>query len=113
MFTSMASTPISPRTLDLVQALFSEDERETACRLLEDGCGGNLPFLSELNSIELERYRFAALRVSQGTVKGLESAISLAKTDWRDLLMEADFGHDTRAHEDWCAKTLRSAGSAL
>ncbi len=108
----MASTPVSPRTHALVYALFAEGERKIACTLLEDDCGSNLPFLAKLDSLQLERYRFAALRVSEGTLQGLERAISLAKCDWRDLLVAAGFGHDTRAHDHWCADTLGPAGSA-
>ena len=109
----MGSIQLSTRTEELVDALFSAEERETARKLLEDHCGTNLPFLSDLDPSQLERYRFAAIKVSQGVLKGLESAIALARTDWRDLLMKADFGHDTQAHERWCASTLRAAGSAL
>ena len=105
----MAPTPLSARTLELVETLFSADDRGTAQKLLEDHCGNSLPSLAELDPIQLERYRFAAIRVSNGTLKGLESAIALAKIDWRDLLMEADFGHDLQAHERWYATSRRQA----
>jgi hypothetical protein len=109
----MSSVQLSTRTAKLVDVLFSEGQRETARSLLEDHCGTNLPSLSDLDPIQLERYRFAAIRISNGDIESLERAIALANTDWRDLLMEADFGHDTQAHERWCARTLRAAGSAL
>ncbi len=109
----MKSTLLSPRTAELVDAVFAAEEREGARTLLEARCGTNLPVLSGLDPIQLERYRFAAIRVSQGDLKGLEGAISLANTDWRDLLMQADFAHDTQAHERWCANVLGAAGSAL
>jgi len=32
---------------------------------------------------------------------GLEAAIELANTDWRDLLMAAGFGEDLNAHQKW------------
>ena len=109
----MAPIQLSVRTARLVDILFSEGQRQTARKLLEDHCGANLPSLSDLDPTQLERYRFAAIRISNGDMKRLESAIALAQTDWRDLLMEADFGHDTQAHERWCVSTLEAAGSAL
>lgn len=86
--------------------MFGAKDCERAQALLEEQCGTNLPFLSELGPVQLERYRFAAIKVSAGRLGGLERAIALAKTDWRDLLMEADFGHDVRAHERWCEGVL-------
>lgn len=88
--------------------MFGAEDRERAQTLIEEQCGTNLPFLSELGPVQLERYRFAALKVSAGRLSGLEHAIALAKTDWRDLLMEAGFGHDVRAHERWCEGVLAS-----
>jgi hypothetical protein len=49
---------------------------------------------------ESERLRFAALRLSRGDLTGLADAIKLGNTDWRDLLMAADFG-DVDAHSVW------------
>lgn len=112
MAPNKGSAPLSERTSDLVAALFPGESREVAARLLELHCGTNLPFLEALDPVRLERYRFAALRISQGDLRRLERAIDLARIDWRDLLMEADFGHDTSAHERWCADTLRAAGHA-
>lgn len=109
----MTSIQLSVRTAKLVEILFFEGQRETARKLLEEHCGANLPSLSDLDSTQLERYRFAAIRISNGDMKRLESAIVLAKTDWRDLLVEADFGHDTQAHERWWVSTVEAAGSAL
>ncbi len=108
----MASTPLSPRTVELVDAMFAAGQRHDARRLLEEEFGTNLPLLSGLDPVQLERYRFAAIRISHGDLKGLESAIALAKTDWRDLLMEADFAKDTQAHERWFAVVIPAGGPA-
>lgn len=51
----------------------------------------NLPSLEALDDIELERFRFTALRVSGGNLDQLKEAIELAKADWRDLLLQAKF----------------------
>ena len=47
---------------------------------------------------ELERFRFAALKYSDGNLVLLESAVKLAQHDWRDLLMATGFAHDVEAH---------------
>ena len=44
---------------------------------------------------------FAVLKLATEGDTGLDTAIELAKTDWRDLLMSAGFGEDINAHEKW------------
>jgi hypothetical protein len=56
----------------------------------------------------LERIRAAALKISRGSLDRLALATSLAKSDWRDLLMAADFGEDAHAHEAWLAEGTNS-----
>lgn len=69
--------------------------------MLDEQCGNNLAFPTRLDAHALERYRFAALKLSGGDLEKLRQAVTLAKLDWRDLLMAADFGHDIHAHERW------------
>ena len=92
---------LSPETWERINLLFSAEEREEVATLLDEQCGNNLPFLGRLNEYELERYRFAALKLSGGSLPQLHRAIKTAQTDWRDLLMVAGFGHDVHAHETW------------
>ena len=92
---------LSPRTLKHIDTVFREEDRATARELLVNECGNNLPFLETAEEIQLERYRFAAIRLSCGSVESLRRAIQLAKTDWRDLLVAAGFGDDTTAHLRW------------
>ena len=54
---------------------------------------------------QLERLRYAAMKLSRGTLGGLRQAIELVKTDWRDLLMGAGFGEDTTEHQRWRPST--------
>ena len=91
----------SPETWKRINLLFSAEERDEVATLLDEQCGTNLPFLSELSEHQLERYQFAALKVSAGSLPKLYRAIQTANWDWRDLLMGAKFGHDTHAHEKW------------
>ncbi len=54
-----------------------------------------------MSKTDLERCHFAALRLSNGNLEALVEAIELAQTDYRDLLMAADFGKDVLAHLNW------------
>jgi hypothetical protein len=49
----------------------------------------------------MERIRFAVLKLATESEAGLDAAVNLANTDWRDLLMSAGFGKDLDAHEKW------------
>jgi hypothetical protein len=96
---------ISSETQRRLDILFRQGDRAEAERLLAEQCGNNLPFLEKLDEQGLERFCFAALKLSGGDLSRLRSAIELAKTDWRDLLMAAGFGEDTRAHTLWMPTT--------
>lgn len=97
----MPRSPLSPETQRRLDVLFCEQDRGLAIQWLEEECGNNLPFLEKLKPQELDRFRFAALKLSGGRLKRLRSAIELAKVDWRDLLVAADFAHDPQEHERW------------
>jgi hypothetical protein len=91
---------LSPQTQERIDLLFKEKiDREEVARLLIEECGNNLPFLQDLDEHGLERFRFAVLKLSEGDLAKLKSALNLAKTDWRDLLVAADFAQDIKAHE--------------
>jgi hypothetical protein len=92
---------LSSETQRRVDLLFGPTTREEAAELLVTDCGNNLPSLEKLDEHGLERYRFAALKLSNGNLVRLRDAVELAKIDWRDLLMAAGFGEDARAHESW------------
>jgi hypothetical protein len=92
---------LSPATQRHVDRLFEPAQRAEAVRLLVEECGNNLPMLESLDAVQLERYRFAALKLGGGSLDGLRQAIALAKTDWRDLLMNAGFVFDVQTHERW------------
>jgi len=92
---------LSPETRWRLEAVFAPADRDMAERLLVEECGNNLSLLTELDTNQLERFRFAALKLSDGSLHRLRQAIEVAKTDWRDLLMAAGFGEDIHAHERW------------
>ena len=96
----MKMQSLSPETLRRVNLLFEEGDRASAIAMLTQECGNNLPLLGNADMFALERFQFAALNLSNGTLVGLTKAVSLAKEDWRDLLMSAGFG-DVTAHKRW------------
>lgn len=93
--------PLTPATIRRVRLLFRPEDRAEACRLLLVECGNNLTFLEQATSSELDRFRYAALRLSGGNLTNLRRAISVAQVDWRDLLMAAGFGDDIHIHRRW------------
>ncbi len=85
---------LSIETRRRLDALFEPADRYAAERILVEEIGQDSPKLAE-------RVRFAALRLSDGRLSELRSAVELAKVDWRDLLVVAGFADDPRAHETW------------
>ena len=92
---------LTPATIRRLEILFGPSDRSEAERLLVAECGNNLPFLEQATPSDLDRYRYAALKISGGDLARLRSAVSLAKSDWRDLLMAAGFADDEHAHRRW------------
>lgn len=92
---------LSPSTQARLESLFSPDQQEAARCLLENECANNLPFCGGSGMFELERLRFAVLKLSGGDLGRLRQEIEQAKIDWRDTLMAAGFGEDISAHKRW------------
>jgi hypothetical protein len=82
-------------------ASFPPDQQQLVRTLLFEECGSNPPFLGNLDEKRLERFQFAALKLSEAKVDELKGAIALAKADWRALLMVAGFGN-VDAHRCGC-----------
>jgi len=89
----------SAATRQKARQLFSQEQYPQASQVLESECGNNLPFLQHEEG--LERFRFAALKLSDGNLEKLRSAVELAKRDWRDLLVAAGFANSMDAHKSW------------
>ena len=97
----MPLIPLSPETQRRLDMLFAEPDRQTVTHLLVTQCGDNLPLRHDKDPSGLERIRFAALKLSNGSLAELTRAVQIAQTDWRDVLVAAGFGHDPRAHLTW------------
>jgi hypothetical protein len=98
----MSPMPLSLEAERRIDLLFHPDQRERVRVLLRDECGDNLPLLPKVREkAYYDRFRFAALKLSNGDLERLQNAIRLAKTDWRDLLVAAGFANDIRIHKSW------------
>ena len=82
---------LSPGTRRRVDHVFSRNHRVAAVRMLIESCGGGTLASARDDARALERIRYAALKVSGGSLERLRKAVELASTDWRHLLVEADF----------------------
>jgi hypothetical protein len=98
-------TVLSPRTWLLTSRIFAANA-ERAAGILELECGNNLPLCGDYTEYDLERLRFAALKISNGDLSLLQEAVDLAKRDWRDELVWADFANSRSAHEEWAREVL-------
>jgi hypothetical protein len=101
MLAIMSTPPLSQESEERIALLFPHTERDLVRAMLVVECGNNLPGLEKVDSKVMDRFRFAALKLSEGEVSKLKKALALAKTDWRDLLMAAGFGESLSAHESW------------
>ena len=97
----------SPRTMQLVEIVFSQKDVPEASQWLEEECGNNLPSCNQQDEHGMERIRFAAIKLSKGNLLKLLNAIDEARMDWRDLLRAADFGYDLNAHQYWVKDVIR------
>jgi len=97
---------LSPRTMQLVEYFFSPKQVAEAVQWLEEECGNNIPSCDKHDEYQMERIRFAAIKLSKGNMQKLLEAIDEARMDWRDLFMAADFGYDVHAHEKWAKEIL-------
>ncbi len=105
IFEEQGMNGLSPRTWQLSKILFP-NEAERAGEILLQQCGTNLPSCQDKNAHELERFRFAALKISEGKLDRLQKAVDQAKRDWRDELMWAGFANSLTAHEEWAREIL-------
>lgn len=98
-------TPLTARTQAIIRLIFPQFSSEVET-LLAEHCGRNLPLCDDSTPESLERLRFAALKVSNGEMGRLNEAVNLAKLDWRDLLVWAEFANDVQAHQKWADELL-------
>jgi hypothetical protein len=86
---------------DRIDAVFDESLRDSARHLLREQCGMGLPLMHTAIPKDYDRIRLAVIKLSGGTIEGLEQGIRQAHADWRDVLLGAGFGYDEAAHLNW------------
>jgi hypothetical protein len=92
---------VTPLVVQRVDALFDKTLRDSAIELLREQCGMGLPLMHTAVPGDYDRIRLAVVKLSGGTIEGLERGIQEARIDWRDVLLGAGFGYDVEAHLHW------------
>lgn len=92
---------LSKLTETVLERMFPNAEQDAVRSLLFEECTGKLPSV-EPNGYE--RIHLAILKISNGDVKKFIEAAELARRDWRDVLMWAEFANDSDAHRKWARK---------
>jgi hypothetical protein len=80
-----------------LELLFKRADRPKAKEILLSWTDGRMLH----DPSEAQRVRFAALRVSGGSLEKLKLAIQTANGDYRDLLLEAGFASHPELHQRW------------
>jgi len=97
----VGTPPLSQPTDERIALLFAPADQDRVRTILRDECGYNLPLYKSSTEQEVERIRFAVLKLSGGRLDKLQNAVSAAKTDWRDVLLWAGFANNPIAHKSW------------
>ncbi len=97
---------LTARTKEIITHLFPAGTVPFVEQLLAEECGSNLPLYQPVTPEGLERIRLAVLKISNGHQDKLLEALLLAKQDWRDVLMWADFANDLDAHTQWAKELI-------
>lgn len=101
----VGAPPLSLPTEERIALLFARADQEMVRTILREECGNNLPLYPNSDEQEVERIRFAVLKLSAGSVDKLQKVVLAAKTDWRDVLLWAGFANDPSAHKSWLPRS--------
>jgi hypothetical protein len=97
--------PLTARTRRLLALVQDPTTRARLERLFEQPAA----LIGPPTEQELERVRFAAIKLAMEGERALGAAETLYRVDVRDLLVSAEFASDTRAHERWCESLLTAS----
>lgn len=98
------SKPLTDRTRQLITLIDDSTLRAKVAGLFqEDGALYGPPTVEVL-----ERVRFAVIKLAMQGAEMFDVAAQLFRADTRDLLVNAEFADDVRAHERWCEATLET-----
>jgi hypothetical protein len=97
---------LSATTIELIEKIFPPDQQNEVTNILLCKCGNNLLDHENDDEHELERVRFAVLKMSKGDIERLRRAVKLAQEDWRDAFLAAGFEVSTTAHKVWAKEIV-------
>ena len=92
---------LTRRVKKAINALFSANEAQRALYELEQNCSVRISSFKGWTQAQMEKVWLSVIKLSNGNLAKLKTAIELANTDYRDLFMSAGFGHDIEAHKKW------------
>ena len=92
---------LSRRTTILLESCIPVDARDEITAMLIAEVSENIPWNAGSTSEDMERIRFAIIKLTLENRKNLTVAIDQAQRDWRNLLMMADFADDIHEHLNW------------
>ena len=91
--------PLSEAAKHRVEKLFPLADWSSSHALLTNECWNNLPFLDSFDAVRLERFRFAALKLSDCNIKAPKK-YRLRRKSRRDVSMTiTGFAVDANAHK--------------
>lgn len=94
--------PLTQRTHQLIERIADPSVRARVVALFEKDCALCGPPTTEA----WERVRFSVIKLAMEGLEMLTVGEELYRIDTRDLLVNAEFADDVRAHETWCASLL-------
>ena len=100
------AVPTSHRTEELLDKLFPPEQGAVIRVRLISEVSENIPYHEGATPTDMELIRFCIIKLCHQNFGYLSSAIKRAQTDWRDLLIVADFLH-TNAHVQWYERVMR------
>lgn len=98
---------LSRRTDLLIRHLFAPACVDAVRARIRGDCGTEALGFPGATPEQMERVHFAVIRLGAADEAALTRAIELARIDYRDLLMNADFGFSLVAHDEWFDRVMR------
>lgn len=92
---------LSKRVDRLLAIVVEEPNRSRLAARLQEEAANNIPFHEKSKANDMDRIRFAILKLISENPSSEDAVFDLAKLDWRDLFMGAGFGYDAKEHVKW------------
>lgn len=99
---------LGPLTQELIASVCPVALQPAVTALLSESCSHQLPGVGtspEWMAL-IDRVQLAAIRGSEWSFERITKSVTLARLDWRDLLVAKGFANDLGAHRHWQANAL-------